>query len=165
MYTLITDQYTLKWIMSYKGNNHAVVRLQMELLNMFFTVVHRPGGMLEDVNYFSRLGEEVHINPLMKHYLEFARQMYNKNTPQTGEVNQDNLPGRRKKKQRVEHESLTSINLAQVHFPAGEKAPIEHSVAIEIPRLTKGMNTPVVFLNVPQLQGHSTHHFSHVVDT
>eukprot|EP00957_Ditylum_brightwellii_P141881 10809066-Ditylum_brightwellii.AAC.1 len=113
MYTLITDQYALKWIMSYKGNNHAVVRLQMELLNMFFTVVHRTGGMLEDANYLLRLGEDVHIGPLMKHYLEFARQMYRKNTPPTGEVNQDNLPGRRKKKQRIEQESLTSINLAQ----------------------------------------------------
>eukprot|EP00957_Ditylum_brightwellii_P192917 14689062-Ditylum_brightwellii.AAC.1 len=165
MYTLITDQYALKRIMSYKGNNHAVVRLQMELLNMFFMVVHRPGNMLEDANYLSRLGENVHINPLMKHYLEFVRQMYIKNTPPTGEVNQDNLPGRRQKKQRVDRESLMSINLAQVHFPAEERAHIKHSVVTEIPWLTKRMNTPVVFINVPRLQGQSTHHFSHVVDT
>eukprot|EP00957_Ditylum_brightwellii_P165563 12603961-Ditylum_brightwellii.AAC.1 len=64
----------------------------MELLNMFFTVVHRPGCMLEDANYLSRLGEDVHIDLLMKHYLEFARQMYTQNTPPKGDVNQDNLP-------------------------------------------------------------------------
>eukprot|EP00957_Ditylum_brightwellii_P123401 9408940-Ditylum_brightwellii.AAC.1 len=76
----------------------------MELLNMFFTVVHRPGSMLEDANYLSRLGEDVHVDPLMKHYLEFARQIYTKNTHPRGEV----------------------------HF-LEEKVPIEHSMAMEIP--------------------------------
>eukprot|EP00957_Ditylum_brightwellii_P179443 13669613-Ditylum_brightwellii.AAC.1 len=36
---------------------------------------------------------------------------------------------------------------------------------MEIPMLTKKMNTPVVFITAPHIQGHSKHHFSHVVET
>jgi hypothetical protein len=46
-----------------------VIRLQLELLAYWFTIAVRPGKMLEDANYFSRLGKDVHIDPLLKDYL------------------------------------------------------------------------------------------------
>eukprot|EP00957_Ditylum_brightwellii_P136602 10417921-Ditylum_brightwellii.AAC.1 len=78
--------------MAYTGNNHAVVQLQMELLSTFYKVVHRPSHMLQGADYFLRLGEDTSIDPLMKHYLDFAKQMYSKNTLHKGAINQDNLP-------------------------------------------------------------------------
>jgi hypothetical protein len=73
MYTLITDCKALMWLMDYKGNNHAVRLLQLEMLGYAFTIWHRSGAMLEDANYFSRLGADIHIDPLLKEYLSIAR--------------------------------------------------------------------------------------------
>jgi hypothetical protein len=85
----MTDCAAINWLMSYKGHNHAVIRLQLELL----TIAVRPGKMLEDANYFSRLGEDVHIDPLLKDYLSFGRQLYTNNPTDKGEITPDNLPG------------------------------------------------------------------------
>eukprot|EP00957_Ditylum_brightwellii_P128358 9789939-Ditylum_brightwellii.AAC.1 len=67
---------------------------------MFFTLVHRPGTMLEDANLFSRLGKDTHIDPLLRQYMEFACQMYVQHSPDKGKIMADNLPGRWKKQQK-----------------------------------------------------------------
>jgi hypothetical protein len=69
-FTLMTDCAAINWlVMSYKGhNNHTVVRLQLELLSYWFTIAVRPGTLLEDANLFSRLGEDLHIDPMLKDY-------------------------------------------------------------------------------------------------
>eukprot|EP00957_Ditylum_brightwellii_P208384 15357126-Ditylum_brightwellii.AAC.1 len=112
-YILILDQYALKWIVTYKGNNHAVMRLQLDLLNMFFTLVHRPGTMLEDANFFSRLGEDTHIDPLLKDYMQFTCQMHVQHLPDKGKITPDNLPGCRKKQKPNSVTESTTVNLAQ----------------------------------------------------
>jgi hypothetical protein len=94
-FTLMSDCTTINWLMSYKGHNHAVIRLQLELLSFWFTIGIRPVRMLEDANFFSRLGENLHIDPLLKDYLSFGRQLYVNNPSDKGEVTPDNLPGRR----------------------------------------------------------------------
>ena len=83
--------------MSYDGHNHAVRRLQLEMTGYWFTIVNRPGHMLEDANYFSRLNDNKQIDPLLKGYLEYSRQLYSKNMPDMDEITPDNMPGRRKK--------------------------------------------------------------------
>eukprot|EP00957_Ditylum_brightwellii_P188609 14358462-Ditylum_brightwellii.AAC.1 len=65
------------------------MRLQLDLLNMFFTLLHRPGTMLEDTNFFSRLGKDTHIDHLLKHYMEFARQMYVQHLSDKGKITPD----------------------------------------------------------------------------
>eukprot|EP00957_Ditylum_brightwellii_P071944 5467852-Ditylum_brightwellii.AAC.1 len=80
---------------------------------MFFTLVHRPGTMLEDANFFSRLGEDTHIDPLLKDYMQFARQMYAQHSPDKGEITSDNLPGRCKKQRTNAVTECTTVNLAQ----------------------------------------------------
>jgi hypothetical protein len=95
-FTLVSDCSTLLWIMSYKGDNHAVVWLQLELTGYWFTITNRPGQMLENANYFSRLGEDTHVNPLLHDYLSFACQLYTSNPPDQGDITADNLPGRMK---------------------------------------------------------------------
>ena len=104
--TLITDCRALLWLMSYDGHNHAVRRLQLEMLGYWFTIVNRPGHMLEDANYFSRLNEDKHIDPLLKGYLEYARHLYSENMPENDEITPDNMPGRRKKR------ALPTANIA-----------------------------------------------------
>ena len=51
--------------------------------------------MLEDANYFSQLGIDIHIDPLLKDYLSFARQAYVSHPPLAGPINDQNMPGRR----------------------------------------------------------------------
>ena len=53
--------------------------------------------MLADADFMSYLSDDLRIDPLLKDYLSFARQQYKKYPPQTGDINQQNMPGRRKK--------------------------------------------------------------------
>ncbi len=80
----MSDCAAINWLMSYKGHNHAVIRLQLELLSFWFIIAIRPGRMLEDANFFSRLGENLHIDPLLKDYLSFGRQLYMNNPSNKG---------------------------------------------------------------------------------
>jgi hypothetical protein len=98
MFTLITDCRALMWLMDYKGHNHAVRRLQLEMLGYSFTIVNRTGAMLEDANYFSRLGEDIHVDPLLKDYLSIARQAYITNPPSAEPLGDQNMPGRKSKR-------------------------------------------------------------------
>ena len=117
-FTLISDCAALQWLMTYDGANHAVKRLQLEMTGYYFTVVHRPGRMLEDANFLSRLSEEVNIDPLLKDYLSFARQIYTDNTPPTAEINHQNTPGRRKRKANTSDTTTpnTTSSLAQLNY-------------------------------------------------
>jgi hypothetical protein len=134
-FTLMTDCAAIRWLMTYKGNNHAVICLQLELLAYWFTIAVRPGTMLEDANYFSRLGEDVHIDPLLKDYLSFGRQLYVDHPADKGEVTPDNLPGCRKSK-KVKQEDITSetVNLANLVFDTNSKhnTVFEHHLPMEL---------------------------------
>jgi hypothetical protein len=117
-FSLISDCEALMWLLNYKGHNHAVIRLQLELLGYWFTIGLRAGDLMEDANYFSRLGEDIHSDPLMTDYLSFQRQLYDDNAPAKGEVNDQNTPGRRSKKARIEEvaEQVDSPNRAIIDF-------------------------------------------------
>ena len=56
-----------------------------------------PGTMLEDANSFSRIGQTFHLDPLLKEYLTFTRIVKSKDSPDTEEINSQNLPSHRKK--------------------------------------------------------------------
>jgi hypothetical protein len=97
-------------------DNHAVVHLQLKPTGYWFSINNRPGRMLEDADHFSRLGADIHIDPVLIDYLSFARQLCSENTPEQGDIHTDNLPGRRKKA-KADTEVITLTNLAQVHLP------------------------------------------------
>ena len=112
-FTLITDCRALLWLMSYKGTNAPVRRLQLEMQGYFFTITHRTRDMLEDANYMSYLADDITLDPLLKDYLSFARQMYVNHPPTEGEVNKDNMPGRRKRRSSEEiscEEEFVNVN-------------------------------------------------------
>jgi hypothetical protein len=112
----MTDCHTLLWLLDYKGHNHAPVKcLQLELLGYWFMIVNHPGSMLEDVNYFSRLVEDTLIDPLLKYYLSFARQMFKSDPPSPDPLPEQDMPGRRAKVQQSEVD-VSEFNLANFEF-------------------------------------------------
>ena len=83
---------------------------------------------------FSRLGEDLHIDPLLKDYLSFARQQYVDNPTDGGEITPDNLPGRRKsKKSRSELPTEATINFANLVFDHQDiSQPFDHHLPTEL---------------------------------
>jgi hypothetical protein len=51
----VTDCYGIKFILSYDGANHAILRLQMRLMGWDVNIVHRKDHYLADADYWSRL--------------------------------------------------------------------------------------------------------------
>jgi hypothetical protein len=67
----VTDCYAARFILSYDGNNPAVLRLQMCLMCRDIDIVHRNNIHLTDADYWSRLGADICFDPLFKSYLDF----------------------------------------------------------------------------------------------
>ena len=67
----VTDCYAARFILSYDGNNPAVLRLQMRLMCWDVDIVHRNDIHLTDADYWSRLGADICFDPLFKSYLDF----------------------------------------------------------------------------------------------
>jgi len=67
----VTDCYAIRFILSYEGNNPAVLRLQMRLMCWDMDIVHRNDIYLTNTGYWSRLGEDICYDPLFKAYLDF----------------------------------------------------------------------------------------------
>ena len=99
--------------MKYDSHNHTVKRLQLEMTGYYYTVAHRPGRMMEDANFLSRLNEETHCDPLIKDYMSFAREVYTDNKPPDGELQASNMPSRRSAKKK---ENIASTSLAILQY-------------------------------------------------
>jgi hypothetical protein len=156
-------------LLNYKGHNHAVIRLQLELLGYWFTIVSRTGDLLmEDADYFSRMGEDIHSNPLMSDYLSFQRQLYDDNAPDKGEVNDQNTPGRRSKKARFEEvaepvdpPNKATIELANIDWH--QQAPVDVTTEHDVDRQL--LNLPIQFTETGVLQSASRLNFSFMATT
>ena len=104
--------------MSYTGHNHAVQRLQLEMHGYDFTIVHRLERMLEDANYFLRVGEDGIADLSLATYEEIAKFLHEKHSPEhhPEEISQENMSGRRSKRKKVAHAERdhTSVNIGTV---------------------------------------------------
>jgi hypothetical protein len=49
-FTLITDCYAMKYILSYDGNNPVVLRMQMRFMMWAVDIIHRPNEHLVDAD-------------------------------------------------------------------------------------------------------------------
>ena len=136
---------SLQQVMIYKGSNHAIKRLQLELSGYFFTIVHRPGKMMEDANYLSRLNADSTIDPLLKDYITKAATLHKDSEPPSGEINKDNTPGRKKKKQKLNPNISPSTNYANILWD--EEVIPEHINTLEKNNQTMTLQTE--FQNVP----------------
>ena len=160
-FTLITDCRALIWLMDYKGHNHAVRRLQLEMLGYTFTIANRTGAMLKDANYFSRLGEDIHVDPLLKDYLAIARQAYVNNPPSAEPLGEHNMPGRKSKRQKINEYPIGELNLANVEWSHDsiDVTPTSNKIARQC------SNIPVRICQTQSIQQQSKKHFSYITET
>jgi hypothetical protein len=123
--SLLSDCRAIMWLMNYKGHNHAIMRLQLEMAGYWFTTTHR-SGTIADADYFSHLGADIHIDPLLVDYISFIRQLYITSQPLSGPITKDNMPGRRTKIAQTDTDDdviLQEINLANVMNPYETASP------------------------------------------
>jgi hypothetical protein len=71
----VTDCYAIKFILSYEGGNHAILRLQMRLMCWDVDIVHRPDHKLIDADYWSHLGIDLYFDTLFRKYLDLTNNM------------------------------------------------------------------------------------------
>ncbi len=67
-----TNCYAIKFILSYDGANHAILRLQMCLMGWDIDIIHRNDHYIMDVDYWSPFGTDLCIDPLFKTYLDIT---------------------------------------------------------------------------------------------
>ena len=72
----VTDCYAIQFILSYDGNNPAVLRLQMQLMCLDMDIVHNNDIYMTDTDYWSRLSGDICYDPLFKSYLDFDRGLH-----------------------------------------------------------------------------------------
>ena len=109
-FTNIGDCIGIKWIMFYDGNNPVIKRIQLELMGWWMTIVHRPRRMNIVPDYFSKLGQEFHFDPLLNKYMKFSAENQTHHPPTaTGEsINAENLPNFRGTRTTAEATNPTS---------------------------------------------------------
>ncbi len=66
----VMDCYAIKFILSYKGGNSAILRLQMQLMCWDVNIIHRSDSELVDADYWSHLEADLNFDPLFRRYLE-----------------------------------------------------------------------------------------------
>lgn len=94
-FTLITDCYAMRFILTYDGNNPVILRMQMRFMIWSLDIVHRANPHLIDADYFSRLGADLCFDPLYTDYLNFTTELRKCFPPVEGEIKPENMPGYR----------------------------------------------------------------------
>jgi hypothetical protein len=123
---------------------------------------------MEDADYFSRMGEDIHSNPLMTDYLSFQRQLYDDNAPAKGEVNDQNTPGRPSKKARLEQaakqiDTVTTAAIELANIDWHQQSPIDVTPANDVNRQL--LNLPIQFTETGVLQSASRLNFAFMATT
>jgi len=137
-FTLITDCYALLWILQYQEDNPALRRLQLGLLGLWFTVVHRANKLNADPDYWSRIGQDIHFDPLLGKYQLYCRLMEEKHGPSRSEViGRDQAPGRRRRAAR-------DISLGPESIPIEDHPTHLHDTSSDHP-IVSFVHIPVVF--------------------
>ncbi len=73
-----TNCYAIRFILSYDGNNLAVLHLQMHLMCWDVDIIHGNDTYLTNADFWSHLGADICYNPLFKLYLNFDRRLCEK---------------------------------------------------------------------------------------
>ena len=97
-FTNISDCYSLKFVMTYEGNNSVVLRIQMRLMLWSMDIVHRTRDFNADSDYMSKLAADTRFDPLLSKYLTSAAELRMKYPAPNGEMSEEHWPGYRKKK-------------------------------------------------------------------
>ena len=79
----VIDCYAIKFILSYDGANHVILRLQMRLMWCDVNIVHQNDHYIISADYWSCLGTDLCFDPLFKPYLDLMRTLHIENPPPT----------------------------------------------------------------------------------
>eukprot|EP00956_Cyclotella_meneghiniana_P020963 scaffold37640_cov83-Cyclotella_meneghiniana.AAC.2 len=110
-FTWLTDCYALRFIMSYDGNNAAILRLQMRLMCWDMTIEHRPGTTMSSPDYLSRLGSDLCFDPLLHEYLSKLACFKSKDPPVSSyPMLPENMPGFRTPRQAPTNTATASVS-------------------------------------------------------
>jgi hypothetical protein len=131
--------------MFYNGNNPVIKRIQLELMGWWMTIVHRPRRMNIAPDYFSKLGNEFHFDPLLNQYQRIAAKNQTENPPEaTGSSIEDqNLPnfrGTRTTSSTPQETNLASSHLALASYESLDTASITN-VPINFGSESKALQT------------------------
>ncbi|KAL3787769.1 LOW QUALITY PROTEIN: hypothetical protein HJC23_009820, partial [Cyclotella cryptica] len=83
-FTAINDCYSLKFVLSYEGNNSVILRVQMRLQLWAMDIVHRTRDFNVDSDYMSKLAHSTTFDPLLSKYLQSAAELRSKYPPPDG---------------------------------------------------------------------------------
>lgn len=99
IFTWITDCYALRFILSYDGNNPALLQLQSRLLCWAMVIVHRPGSELGPADFLSRLAADLCFDPFLRDYIQRVQACRTAAPPvNTLPIRPENMPGYRAKR-------------------------------------------------------------------
>jgi hypothetical protein len=65
----VIDCYTVCFILSYDGNNPAILRLQMQLMCWDIDIIHQNDTHLANTDYWLQLGKDICFDPYFHDYL------------------------------------------------------------------------------------------------
>jgi hypothetical protein len=89
----VTDCYAMKFVLSYKGGNPAILCLQMRLICWDMDVVHRADSELVDADYWSHLGDDIDFDPLFCDYLDYTAKLRKSHpAPMDLSMHAENMP-------------------------------------------------------------------------
>ncbi|KAL3782340.1 hypothetical protein HJC23_012747 [Cyclotella cryptica] len=96
LFTAIKDCYSLKFVLTYKGNNSVILRVQMRLQLWAMDIVHCKCDFNVDSDYMSKLAHSTTFDPLLSRYLQSAAELRSKYPPPDGDMTPETMPGYRK---------------------------------------------------------------------
>jgi hypothetical protein len=119
--------------------------------------------MLEDADYCSRLGQDIHIDLLLKDYLAFARLAYFDGSPSSDPINDQNMPGIRAKRTKMDDADRegAEINFAHVGWE-------DHTIDLRPPtnkHSRRYLNVPIMICDTTKVQETSDRNFSYITET
>ena len=113
-FTLLTDCYALRFLLSYSGYNPPLLRLQMRLMCWDMTIVHRPGSVMTSPDYFSRLGADLCFDPFLRDYIQRIEALKSLDpAPTSLPIQPENMPGYRRKR-KSSSPSVVDVSLPPV---------------------------------------------------
>jgi hypothetical protein len=71
----MTDCYAVKFLLSYKGSNPAILCPQMHLMCWDVNILHCPDSHLVNADNWSHLGAEIDFGPLFCDYLQYTMEL------------------------------------------------------------------------------------------
>ena len=138
--TWITDGVAIRFLLTYDGDNGPILRIQMQIMMVFYNIVHRNACWILDADYMSRHGGNIWWDPLLVQYNQYASLLRKNHAAPMGPIKSHMMPGWRKPKFKI---------AAQVSTIKEYKGVVNTPVTVEdIPTKKDNKNTSDTLLSL-----------------